>query len=50
MKIKAASPGKENYDKTRQCIKKQRHQLADNGPNNQNYGSPIVIYIGESGP
>ena len=48
MKIKDAALCKENYDKTRQCIKKQRHQLADNSPNNQNYGFPVLMYICES--
>ena len=33
-----------SYDKTRQCIKKQRHHFADKGPYSQSYGffsSPI---------
>ena len=28
------APWKESYDKPRQCIKKQRHHIADNGPYN----------------
>ena len=31
-------PWKENYDKPRQHIKKQRHHFADKGPHSQNYG------------
>ena len=48
MKIIDATLCKENYDKPRQCIKKQRHRLADSSPNNQNYGFSVVIYICES--
>ena len=29
--IKTLAPGKKSYDKTRQCIKKQRHYFADKG-------------------
>ena len=29
--IKTLAPGKKSYDKTRQCIKKQRHHFADKG-------------------
>ena len=29
---------KDIYDKTRQCIKKQRHHFADKGPSSQSYG------------
>ena len=36
MKIKDA-PCQQNYDKTRQCIKKQRHHFAIRGPYSQNY-------------
>ena len=32
------APWKESYDKPRQCIKKQRHNLADIGPHSQNHG------------
>ena len=28
---------KENHDKPRQCIKKQRHHFADKGPSSQSY-------------
>ena len=31
-------PWKESYDKSRQCIKKQRHHFADKGPSSQSYG------------
>ena len=31
-------PWKKSCDKPRQCIKKQRHHVADKGPYNQNYG------------
>ena len=37
MKLKFV-PWKESYDKPRQHIKKQRHHLADKGPNSQSYG------------
>ena len=30
--------GQESYDKTRQCVKKQRYHFADKGPYNQTYG------------
>ena len=30
--------GKKSYDKSRQCIKKQRHQFADKGLYSQSYG------------
>ena len=33
------APWKNSYDKPRQCIKKQRHHLADKGPHSQSYGS-----------
>ena len=32
------APWKENYDKPRQCIKKQRHHFANKGPYSQSYG------------
>ena len=32
---------KESYDKPRQCIKKQRHHLADKNPYRQSYGFSI---------
>ena len=31
---------KENYDKPRQCIKKQRHDFANKGPYSQNWFFP----------
>ena len=31
-------PWNENYDKPRQCVKKQRHHFADKGPYSQSYG------------
>ena len=36
-KLKGTSPWKKNYDKPRQCIKKQRHHFANKGPYSQNY-------------
>ena len=36
--IKTLAPWKENYDKPRQHIKKQRHHFADKHPYSQNYG------------
>ena len=30
----------ERYDKPRQCVEKQRHHSADEGPYNQSYGLP----------
>ena len=32
------APWKKNYDKTRQCIRKQRHHFADKYPYSQSYG------------
>ena len=32
------APWKESYNKSRQCIKKQRHHFPDRGPYSQNYG------------
>ena len=37
-KNKKFTPWKESYDKTRQCIKKQRHYFAIKGPYIQSYG------------
>ena len=34
---------KENYDKSRQHIKKQKHHFANKGLYNQSYGFPVVI-------
>ena len=36
--LKITSPGKNSYDKPRQCIKKQRHHFADKGPYSQSNG------------
>ena len=38
LEIKMHTPWKESYNKPRQCIKKQRHHLADKGPYSQCYG------------
>ena len=38
MKLKDACSWKKNYDKPRQCIKKQRHYFANKGLYGQNYG------------
>ena len=43
-KIKICFPWKESYDKTGQCIKKQRHQSANRGPHNQSYGFSSSMY------
>ena len=32
------APWKKSYDQSRQCIKKQRHYFANNGPSSQSYG------------
>ena len=43
MKLKDA-PWKKSYDKSRQCVKQQRHYFADKGPSSQSYGfssSPV---------
>ena len=37
-KLKDACSFEESYDKPRQCIKKQRHHLADKSPYSQSYG------------
>ena len=37
--IKTLSPWQEDYDKPRQCIKKQRHHFADKGLYSHSYGS-----------
>ena len=42
------APWKKSYDKTRQCIKKQRHYFADKGPLSQSYGfSSSHVWIWE---
>ena len=38
MKLKDACFLEENYDQTRQHIKKQRHYFANKGPSSQTYG------------
>ena len=38
IKLKTLAPRKESYDKTRQCIKKQRHHFADKHLYSQSYG------------
>ena len=35
---KTLAPWKKNYDKPRQCIKKQRHQFANKGLSSEGYG------------
>ena len=37
-------PWKKSYDKPRQCIKKQRHHFADEGPYSQSCGFSVVMY------
>ena len=44
MKLKDTATWKKSYDKSRQCIKKQRHYSADKGPYSQSYGFPVVMY------
>ena len=45
MKLKKTlTPWKESFDKPRQCLKKQRHHIADKGPYSQSYGFPVVVY------
>ena len=36
--VKTLASWKESYDKSRQCIEKQRHHSADKGPYRQGYG------------
>ena len=38
MKLKDTATWKKSYDKSRQCIKKQRHYSADKGEYSQSYG------------
>ena len=38
MKLKMLASWKENYDKARKCIKKQRHHFANKGPYYKIYG------------
>ena len=35
---KMLAPWKKSYDKTRSCIKKQRHHFDEKGPYSQSYG------------
>ena len=45
---KTPAPWKENYDKAKQHIKKQRHHFANKGPYSQRYGFPSShIWMGE---
>ena len=37
MNLKVFAPWKKNYDKQRQCMKKQRHLFASKGPSGQSY-------------
>ena len=42
------TPWKKSYDKPRQHIKKQRHHLANKGPQSPSYGfSKSHVYMGE---
>ena len=43
MKLKDA-PWKKSYDKSRQCIKKQKHHFTNKGPYSQSYGFPVVMF------
>ena len=45
MKLKKTlASWKESFDKPRQCLKKQRHHIADKGPYSQSYSFPVVVY------
>ena len=46
--IKTLAPWKQNYDKPRQCFKKQRHHFANKGPYSQTMIFPVVMYGYES--
>ena len=46
MKLEDDCIWKENYDKPRQRIKKQRHHFADKSPHGQRF--PVVMYGCES--
>ena len=48
MKLKDACSWKSSYDKTRQCIKKQRHHVVDKGLYIKAIVFPIVMYGCES--
>ena len=44
------APWKESYEKPRQCLKKQRHHFADQGPSSQSYGfSSSHVWMWELG-
>ena len=47
-KIKSTFSLKENYDKPRQCIKKQRYHFANKDPYSQSYGFLVVTYRREN--
>ena len=38
IKLKTLAAEKKGYDKSRQCIKKQRYHFSDKGSYNQSYG------------
>ena len=40
MKLNMLALWKENYGKSKQCIKKQGYHFADKGPYSQSYGFP----------
>ena len=42
------APWKTSYDKSRQCIEKQRHHFASKGPYSQSYGFSLVMSRYES--
>ena len=42
--IKTLAPWKKSYDKTGQCIKKQRHHFADKGLSSQIYGFYSIVF------
>ena len=47
---KTHAPWKNNCDKPRQCIKKQKHHFADKDLSSQSYGSSVVMYNMRIGP
>ena len=50
MKLEHLTPWKESYDKSRQCIKKQRHHFSNSCPSSQNYGfSSSQVWMWELG-
>ena len=46
--IKTVAPWEKSYDKSRQCIKKQRHHFATKGPASQSCGFSSSHYGCES--